>query len=148
MVGEGVFYGKKKQGGAVMLRKDFEVAGARFEVVEKSTTPWGTETVWRNVNYSGNDDIVIYGSSGKLENLIERLISEKPEVLQYVAEIYLKFWRNPTTGLSGSSEGYIRGDRAVLGRLIRRSSFKWVDKAQGISVSALEIDEEFLRSFK
>ncbi len=131
-----------------MFRKPFEVAGARFEIVDKANTPWKSRTIWRNVNYQGGEEVVIAGSSRRFEYLMERLVEEQHPILRYISEVCLIYWINPTTGLSGSSEGYLKGDKEVLGRLIKKSYLKWVDKAQGISTSALEIDEEVLRSLK
>ena len=100
-----------------MFRKPFEVAGAKFELVEKTSTPWKSRTIWRNVNYnSQGEEIVITGSSRRFENLIDRLIDEQHPVLRFISEICLVYWINPTTGNSGSDEGYLKGDKEVLRR--------------------------------
>jgi hypothetical protein len=131
-----------------MFRKPFEVAGAKFELVEKTSTPWTSRTIWRNVNYnSQGEEIVITGSSRRFEELIDRLIIDEQQVLRFISEICLVYWINPTTGNSGSSEGYLKGDKNVLRKLIKKSGLRWIDKALGISVSTLEVDEEYLKTF-
>jgi len=103
---------------------------------------------WVNDEYEGGETTTIYAPSHRIEKLMDEIESVNPDLLKLIKEVYIYYWVGNEFRGSGPGEGFIKGGKEFLSRLIKKAYFRWIDKGWGDWEGVLEYDLEQLKEAK